>query len=136
MTRYLALWIGIALLGGAVAVGGWGRSSPHLERARPVVRPGPAAMTADARRPAPESFRRAATRLEADTDGPALPSGLHVHPDPSIRLYALEAWALAPDDRLDPVTHALVDPDESVRARAQELLEEMLSQRQGAEPSG
>ena len=56
-----------------------------------------------------------------------MPSGLHADPDPSIRLYALEAWALKPEPSLDPVTYALVDPDEGVRARAQEVLEEALT---------
>ena len=32
-----------------------------------------------------------------------------------------------PGESLDPVTYALVDPDESVRARAQELLEQRLN---------
>ncbi len=50
-------------------------------------------------------------------------------PDPRVRLNAVEAWARNPTDSLDPVTYALVDPDESVRARAQELLEEALARR-------
>ena len=50
-------------------------------------------------------------------------------PDPTVRLNAIEAWARNPGESLDPVTHALVDPDESVRARAQELLEEALARR-------
>jgi hypothetical protein len=50
-------------------------------------------------------------------------------PDPSVRLQALEAWARAPKETLDPLTYALVDPDETVRARAQELLEEKLARR-------
>jgi hypothetical protein len=45
-------------------------------------------------------------------------------PDPGARLRALEDWARGPRDSLDPLTHALVDPDETVRARAQELLEQ------------
>jgi hypothetical protein len=45
-------------------------------------------------------------------------------PDPGERLRALEDWARGPRDSLDPLTHALVDPDETVRARAQELLEQ------------
>lgn len=59
-----------------------------------------------------------------------MPSGLHADADPKIRLYALEAWALEPGSSLDPVTYALVDPDESVRARAQEVFEEVLAHRQ------
>lgn len=43
------------------------------------------------------------------------------HPDVTVRLQALELWAQQPGDALDPVTYALVDGDEQVRARAQEL---------------
>lgn len=56
-----------------------------------------------------------------------MPSGRHADPDPAIRLSALEAWALHPGPTLDPVTYALVDADEAVRARAQEVLEEVLA---------
>jgi hypothetical protein len=45
-------------------------------------------------------------------------------PDPSTRLQLIEDWARGPQDTLDAVTHALVDPDESVRAQAQELLDD------------
>lgn len=136
MTRPLGLCLWIALLIGVVVVVEWGRSSSRFERARPVVRTASTALSADVRRPAPETSRRVRARDDADADSALMPSGLHVHPDPAIRLYALEAWALDPGERLDPVTHALVDPDESVRARAQELLEEMLAQRQDAGPRG
>jgi hypothetical protein len=50
-------------------------------------------------------------------------------PDPSVRVQALDAWAQGPGASLDPVTYALVDPDESVRARAQELFERELNRR-------
>lgn len=50
-------------------------------------------------------------------------------PDPRVRIRALEAWAQHPGEDLNPVTHALVDPDESVRARARELLEAVLARR-------
>jgi hypothetical protein len=49
--------------------------------------------------------------------------------DPSVRLQAIEDWARGPQETFDPVTYALVDPDESVRARAQELWEEALKRR-------
>jgi hypothetical protein len=46
------------------------------------------------------------------------------HPDKAVRLEALQRWAAqGAATPLDPLTHALVDPDESVRARAQELVE-------------
>ena len=47
--------------------------------------------------------------------------------DPGVRIQNLETWAQAPGDTLDPATYALVDPDESVRARAEALLEEVLA---------
>src|SRR5712692_7933287 len=47
--------------------------------------------------------------------------------DPRVRIRALETWAQRPGEDLNPVTYALVDPDESVRARAQELLEAVLA---------
>ena len=50
-------------------------------------------------------------------------------PDPNVRLHALGVWAQRPGESLDPVTYALVDADESVRARAQELLEQELARR-------
>ena len=136
MTRPLVLSVGIALLAGAVALGGWERVPSRDQRARHIVRPAPAAISAHVRRHTLESSRRGGARDEADSDGAPMPSGLHVHPDPAIRLYALEVWAFDPGERLDPVTHALVDPDESVRARAQELLEEALSRRLEMAPSG
>lgn len=42
-------------------------------------------------------------------------------PDVNVRLQALETWAQRPDDNLDPITYGLVDQDETVRERAQEL---------------
>ena len=50
-------------------------------------------------------------------------------PDPRVRLHAIETWAAKPDKTLDPVTYALVDPDETIRARAQELFEEALERK-------
>lgn len=50
-------------------------------------------------------------------------------PDPRVRLHAIESWAAKPGKTLDPMTYALVDPDETVRARAQELFEEALERR-------
>ena len=48
--------------------------------------------------------------------------------DPSARMQVIEGWAqhARPDSSLDLLTNALVDPDEAVRMRAQELLEQEL----------
>ena len=50
-------------------------------------------------------------------------------PDSRIRLNAIEAWAQNSTESLDPITNSLADPDASVRARAQALLEERLARR-------
>jgi HEAT repeat protein len=50
-------------------------------------------------------------------------------PDPRVRIQVLETWAQHPQETLDPLTYALVDPEESVRTRAKELLEEALAHR-------
>jgi hypothetical protein len=54
------------------------------------------------------------------------------NPDVTVRLQALELWAQQPGDGIDPVTYALVDEDEHVRARAQELWEQQLTQEAAA----
>ena len=46
-----------------------------------------------------------------------------------LRSQALDAWARQPTTSLDPVTYALVDSDEGVRARAQEVLDHELARR-------
>ena len=77
----------------------------------------------------PNVASRVAARDEENRDDVLMSPSLHRHSDPAIRLYALEAWALRPGPTLDPVTYALVDPDDSVRTRAQEILEELLERR-------
>jgi hypothetical protein len=39
----------------------------------------------------------------------------------------LDQWAQRPGEALDPVTYGLVDEDEQVRVRAQELYQEQLT---------
>ena len=49
------------------------------------------------------------------------------HQNKEVRREALQQWAgQGAATPLDPLTHALVDPDESVRAKAQELVEQVL----------
>ena len=52
-------------------------------------------------------------------------------PNPLPRLQLIEVWAqqARQDSSLDLLTNALVDPDEPVHARAQELLEQELARR-------
>jgi len=65
----------------------------------------------------------------AATEEPAWLTDALKDPDPTVRLNAIEAWARNPGESLDPVTYALADQDEEVRARAQELLEEALARK-------
>ena len=51
-------------------------------------------------------------------------------PDPNVRVQGLDAWAQHPGASLDRVAYALVDSDEAVRTRAQELFEQELACRQ------
>jgi hypothetical protein len=54
------------------------------------------------------------------------------NPDVTVRLQALELWAEQPDDDIDSLTYALVDEDEQVRARAEELWEQQLTREEAA----
>jgi len=47
-------------------------------------------------------------------------------PEVGLRLHALDVWAEHPNDGINPLTYALVDADESVRTRAQELYSQYL----------
>ena len=51
--------------------------------------------------------------------------------NPTPRLRAIEAWdrSARPDASIDLLTHALVDPDPSVRERAQALFDRRMPQR-------
>jgi len=62
-------------------------------------------------------------------DPPPWLAELFRSPDPNVRIQGLDAWARRPGTSLDPVTYALVDSDESVRTRAQEVLEQQLARR-------
>lgn len=48
-------------------------------------------------------------------------------PEVWMRLYALDVWAQQPGEGLDPLSYALVDEDEQVRQRGQELYAEELA---------
>src|ERR1700680_738809 len=76
-----------------------------------------------AAQPAPANERPIRYYERTRTEEPAWLAEMRDDPDPSVRIQALETWARNPEQTLDPLTYALVDPDESVRTRAQELLE-------------
>lgn len=50
-------------------------------------------------------------------------------PDPRMRRFALEQWAREPTESLDVVAAALVDPEESIRERAEQIFEDALARR-------
>src|SRR5690349_11945833 len=132
MGHHLACSLWFTVLATAVAFEGCNKPSPaELDR---LVQPAAAqaATTDQARsRPAEYSERKTVERLSAPSAPPLeaykaehpppwLAELLH-SPDPNLRIQALDAWARHPSMSLDPVTYALVDPDDSVRARAQAL---------------
>jgi hypothetical protein len=50
-------------------------------------------------------------------------------PDPRVRRFALGQRARNPTESLDLVTAAMVDPEESIRERAEQLFEDALARR-------
>lgn len=58
----------------------------------------------------------------ARTEAP-WPSVAMVSDDPRVRRTALEDWARNPTESLDLVTAAMVDPEESIRERAQQIFD-------------
>lgn len=124
-------------IAGAVAValslGACGQSSPE-----PSVGATPQSSTA-ARQviaqhlpsSAPKASMASVTQSRESTQAPqpAWLAELLSDPDPQVRLQGLDAWKRHPGETLDAVTYALVDPDESVRDRAQSLFEEALARR-------
>ena len=118
--------------------------SPLGLTARPASPPG-ALITDDPRAPSPTQDARAQPVASPATTQAAAEQALadqaqraarqrwyaeaREHPEGTVRLQALETWAQQPSssqDALDPLTYALVDGDESVRARAQELWAQQL----------
>jgi len=71
----------------------------------------------------------ARVQYRTEDDPPSWLADLLQAPDPNVRVQALDAWAQHPGPSLDPVTYVLVDPDEPVRARAQDVLEQALARR-------
>lgn len=96
------------------------RRSPDAPRA---TAPAPAAVPADtppsnAPPPAEQAQREAREQWFAE---------LRESPDATVRLQALEQWAQQPGTGIDPLTYALVDEDEAVRARAEALYAQQLA---------
>jgi hypothetical protein len=124
MMRHLIHRLGLLALTVVVSLYGCGGSSP--ERSGRAT--SPEKKTSESRR-APENTSTDAWRsLLSNSERPSMeePAGLTTARDDtdlSVQLQALETWGRDPEKMLDSLTHALVNPDEKVRARAQELLE-------------
>lgn len=96
----------------------------------------PTVPATEASAPARESViepKRAATpAVEPPSAQPAVvawPPAEMQDPDPRMRRFALEQWAREPTESLDIVAAALVDPEESIRERAEQVFEEALARR-------
>jgi hypothetical protein len=77
--------------------------------------------------------REPTLKTGADVDAMARVSAALQNPDPGVRLKGLEQWAQHPGGySIEPLSQALVDPDESVRARAQQLFDHALATQGGA----
>jgi hypothetical protein len=99
--------------------------SPDTINVAPKVPAPQAASTAD-RRVSDEQTNATQAQRDAWTQWYVM---ARESPEVTVRLQALEQWAQQPQgssDSLDPVTYALVDEDDTVRARAQTLYEQQL----------
>lgn len=139
IAHHLARYLGFAALAAALTLQGCGRSSSvSLDRPIQSVAERTAVAGAPTSRPASNRGSKSGERLPvpgastlfyATEDPPPWLAELLHAPDPNVRVQALDAWARQPGPSLNPVTYALVDPDESVRIRAQEVLEQELARR-------
>ena len=109
---------------------GCGRATPEPSaRAALLARPATAHAPERLAQTATVSAFRYGEGTQTKASDDAWLAAAREDPDPNVRLHALGTWAQHPGESLDPVTYALVDPDEAVRARAQELVEEQLARR-------
>jgi hypothetical protein len=126
MRRSLALWLVMLSVAAIVAVVVY--IGPLFYFASREDSPNAVASIKRSSSSPAKPFTRSHTGPESATpEEPGWLSEARNDPDPRVRLNAIEVWSQKPDDTLDPVTHAMVDPDESVRARAQQLFEEALA---------
>jgi hypothetical protein len=134
LMRHLIQRLGLLALVALVSFYGCGGPSSDISGEKSGQATTPKAEIADLRR-APENVTADASRSvlsrseQPSTEEPALLTAGRDDPEPGTRLQSLETWEREPKKTLDPITYALVDPDEKVRARAQELLEEELARR-------
>ena len=118
----------------AAALAGCGDAAPDKPLASTTAAHS-TAVASTAPRLVTESAKRAPAATPTRDDVPvstAIGSSfeeVNQHPDAQMRMAALEVWAAGAKESLDPVTYALVDPDDAVRTRAQELLEQEIARR-------
>ena len=128
-----SLWLGMIAL--ALSLPGCGQSPLAVSEraASPRIAAVPSSATAPAHRAAANAAAAHSSTSpgvnQADAAEADWLAAAREDPDPNVRLHALGVWAQRPGTSLDPVTYALVDADESVRARAQELMEQELARR-------
>jgi hypothetical protein len=128
MRRRLDCFCHVFLAAAIVAgLAGCGKSSPTSSPAQNDLETSSSQASSSAS--ANPKFTPAKSAAPNQTDSPVWLDAAREDPDPRVRLHAIETWAIKPGKSLDPVTYALVDPDETVRARAQELFEEALERR-------
>ncbi|HKA41021.1 MAG TPA: hypothetical protein VKF40_03435 [Burkholderiales bacterium] len=88
-----------------------------------------------------DAARESATASQTSTARSAARTAAVQDPGALARLQALEQWSQSRQvtlrDRrsMDPVTHALVDPDEQVRARAQEIFDQAITSQAVVSPA-
>jgi hypothetical protein len=121
LNRFCRLLLALAVTSILVSCG---KSSPNGSHERSESRTRVLQLTS--KTPADRKVPSVKHVREGQTATPAWLDAAREDPDPRVRLHAIETWAIKPGDTLDPVTYALVDPDETVRARAQELFEAAL----------
>lgn len=116
----------LLLLAAVVAAGltSCGKSPPNTSRVQGDLTTSRVQATSDSLATRESPAAKSAAHIQ--TDSPVWLEAAREDPDPRVRLHAIETWAIKPGKTLDPVTYALVDPDETVRARAQELFEAAL----------
>ena len=113
-----------------VLAAGCDRATPEpAARAAPLARPAVAHAPERLAQTTAASVFRYGERMRTQTPDDAWLAAAREDPDPNVRMHALNAWAQHPGESLDPATYALVDSDEAVRTRAQELVEEQLARR-------
>jgi len=98
----------------------------RTESGREMAAPERASASGVARMPAAAVVPSAARSKPAAAPWP--PAEMQ-DPDPRLRRFALEQWARGPTEALDLVAAALIDPEESIRERAEQVFEEALARR-------